>query len=46
MDENVASKRVPKPLIVGFIKYTAFKFRPLFISYVHVPNSCKKNEWL
>ena len=37
MDTNVASKRVPK----YFVKYTAFKFRPLFISYVHVPNSCK-----
>ena len=34
MDVNVASKRVHKPLIIGFVKYTAFKFRPLFISYV------------
>ena len=41
MDVNVASKRVHyKPLIIGFVKYTAFKFRPLFISYVHVPNPC------
>ena len=42
MDVNVATKRVPKPLIIGFVKYTvtAFKFRPLFTSYVHVPNSC------
>ena len=40
MDVNVASKRVPKPSIIGFVKYTAFKFCPLYISYVHVPNSC------
>ena len=44
MDTNVASKRVPKPSIIGFVKYTEFKFSPLFISYVYVPNSCKKKK--
>ena len=40
MDANVSSKRVPKPLFIGFVKYTVFKLCPLFISYVHVPYSC------
>ena len=43
MDAYVASKRVPKPSII--VKYTAFKFHPLFTWYVHVPNSCKK-KWV